>query len=423
MFVDIRLRTTLTNRPLADSSLSQRKQPSFGIYPGATLDTYIYERSISSKSDNYATNSPDTPFESEFSASTFISSALSSDSTETLQSTLDMDGVPHLSQSNPTSLSTQPSYPEQPSSVARDQPIPSRVTNNNLDKIVPPRSFESFTRAPILTSSSLPPSSDMGIVSSNGYSTESAGASINRSSTPFARSRSSTSAEEDEDVVHVTSGIGQRKKAAPLAGFGRGGYDEDNTSSLSPESVAFADGYESAQSFPTAETEYGTDDWRDVAPAASYSTSHDSLYETNNVNSASNNAYRGRENPRPLPVPPCGPRDADLEQWPKKMKSRPPGLAVETQALPNATENSSHPPPSQNPAKSTSANQRLSISIPKRLSPPISDHGHRFTTTTTRCVRWNENLICPSPILPSQRRKGWFNRKGWACLTALVDNG
>ncbi|KAF8633071.1 hypothetical protein AX15_001522 [Amanita polypyramis BW_CC] len=29
-----------------------------------------------------------------------------------------------------------------------------------------------------------------------------------------------------------------------------------------------------------------------------------------------------------------------------------------------------------------------------------------------RCVRWNDNLICPSPVLPSQRREGWFNRRG-----------
>ncbi|KAE9407581.1 hypothetical protein BT96DRAFT_755799, partial [Gymnopus androsaceus JB14] len=29
-----------------------------------------------------------------------------------------------------------------------------------------------------------------------------------------------------------------------------------------------------------------------------------------------------------------------------------------------------------------------------------------------RSVRWNEDLICPSPIFPSQRRKGWFNRRG-----------
>lgn len=34
------------------------------------------------------------------------------------------------------------------------------------------------------------------------------------------------------------------------------------------------------------------------------------------------------------------------------------------------------------------------------------------TAPVPRSVRWCENLICPSPILPSQRRKGWFNRRG-----------
>ncbi|KAF9460287.1 hypothetical protein BDZ94DRAFT_1266489 [Collybia nuda] len=30
----------------------------------------------------------------------------------------------------------------------------------------------------------------------------------------------------------------------------------------------------------------------------------------------------------------------------------------------------------------------------------------------SRNVRWNENLVCPSPIFASQRRKGWYNRRG-----------
>ncbi|KAI6158103.1 hypothetical protein BKA82DRAFT_4066754 [Pisolithus tinctorius] len=34
------------------------------------------------------------------------------------------------------------------------------------------------------------------------------------------------------------------------------------------------------------------------------------------------------------------------------------------------------------------------------------------TAPAPRSVRWCENLICPSPVLPSQRRKGWFNRRG-----------
>ncbi|KAF8880471.1 hypothetical protein CPB84DRAFT_1650501, partial [Gymnopilus junonius] len=36
----------------------------------------------------------------------------------------------------------------------------------------------------------------------------------------------------------------------------------------------------------------------------------------------------------------------------------------------------------------------------------------KTSTPALRSVRWNENLICPSPIFANQRRKGWFNRRG-----------
>lgn len=49
-------------------------------------------------------------------------------------------------------------------------------------------------------------------------------------------------------------------------------------------------------------------------------------------------------------------------------------------------------------------------------SPPQDSTSSRQTSSnsiqTIRSVRWDENLICPSPILPSQRRQGWFNRRG-----------
>jgi hypothetical protein len=46
--------------------------------------------------------------------------------------------------------------------------------------------------------------------------------------------------------------------------------------------------------------------------------------------------------------------------------------------------------------------------VPPRPQTPAQGQG----TTTPRNVRWNENLVCPSPIFPNQRRKGWFNRRG-----------
>jgi hypothetical protein len=42
---------------------------------------------------------------------------------------------------------------------------------------------------------------------------------------------------------------------------------------------------------------------------------------------------------------------------------------------------------------------------------PVESSG-RSSAPLIRSVRWTENLVSPSPILASQRRKGWFNRRG-----------
>lgn len=46
-------------------------------------------------------------------------------------------------------------------------------------------------------------------------------------------------------------------------------------------------------------------------------------------------------------------------------------------------------------------------------TPPLRlPLGGRSSAPLLRSVRWNENLVCPSPIPTCQRRKGWFNRRG-----------
>ena len=42
---------------------------------------------------------------------------------------------------------------------------------------------------------------------------------------------------------------------------------------------------------------------------------------------------------------------------------------------------------------------------------PVESSG-RSSAPLIRSVRWTENLVCPSPVPTSQRRKGWFNRRG-----------
>ncbi|KAK7038855.1 hypothetical protein VNI00_010485 [Paramarasmius palmivorus] len=44
--------------------------------------------------------------------------------------------------------------------------------------------------------------------------------------------------------------------------------------------------------------------------------------------------------------------------------------------------------------------------------PVVNVSATSTATRATHTVRWKQELICPSPILPSQRRKGWFNRRG-----------
>ncbi|KAF9527698.1 hypothetical protein CPB83DRAFT_749381, partial [Crepidotus variabilis] len=46
---------------------------------------------------------------------------------------------------------------------------------------------------------------------------------------------------------------------------------------------------------------------------------------------------------------------------------------------------------------------------PMLIRPPTSG---RNSVPLSRNVRWNENLVAPSPILAPQRRKGWYNRRG-----------
>ena len=45
--------------------------------------------------------------------------------------------------------------------------------------------------------------------------------------------------------------------------------------------------------------------------------------------------------------------------------------------------------------------------------PSMGGGGGRRTMPNARTVRWDDNLICPSPILASQRREGFFNRRGY----------
>ena len=82
---------------------------------------------------------------------------------------------------------------------------------------------------------------------------------------------------------------------------------------------------------------------------------------------------------------------------------------------------SAQPPPLQThfgtalPQRTVSGPSRLVIPSSVSKTLPGVGTGPRSATTPVgaRCVRWDTNLIAPSPIFPRQRRKGWFNRRGY----------
>lgn len=64
--------------------------------------------------------------------------------------------------------------------------------------------------------------------------------------------------------------------------------------------------------------------------------------------------------------------------------------------------------PSSHPPRHPETQRRYSDGdqkLPLRITTSPSKGG-------SRNVRWNENLICPSPITPAEKRIGWFNRRG-----------
>ncbi|KAH9830079.1 uncharacterized protein C8Q71DRAFT_717309 [Rhodofomes roseus] len=53
---------------------------------------------------------------------------------------------------------------------------------------------------------------------------------------------------------------------------------------------------------------------------------------------------------------------------------------------------------------------------PDALAPAMtrstSASAGALTVAARRAVRWTEDLTCPCPVPRSERRKGWFNRRG-----------
>lgn len=79
----------------------------------------------------------------------------------------------------------------------------------------------------------------------------------------------------------------------------------------------------------------------------------------------------------------------------------PPPVAGSTGRRPSTTTPPVTPPGS---TQRSPTGERPSLSRSRSTSP--------VEAAPLKTVRWHEDLICPSPVPPAQRRKGWFNRRG-----------
>jgi hypothetical protein len=83
------------------------------------------------------------------------------------------------------------------------------------------------------------------------------------------------------------------------------------------------------------------------------------------------------------------------------------------QTAPSRSAPPSRETPSLRPLSRSSPPQPLRRSSDEAPAGDITVCGAQGMLSIKRCVRWNDNLICPSPILASQRRKGWYNCRGY----------
>lgn len=115
--------------------------------------------------------------------------------------------------------------------------------------------------------------------------------------------------------------------------------------------------------------------------------------------------------PRLLPVEPQR-RRSDGDQ---PMSS---GLFKRTSAIFHRSSSPENSAPRETPAPRPSRPGTLPLDPQRRRSDGFQSVAPARAPTPvqgapgSRNVRWNETLVCPSPIFASQRRKGWFNRRG-----------
>ncbi|ETW75703.1 hypothetical protein HETIRDRAFT_455408 [Heterobasidion irregulare TC 32-1] len=362
-----------------------RKGPSvthgYGVYPGGSRYTYILEASVSSKSDLQSLSDRMSPHDADddsiMSFSGEISSVRACSSTETLLSTLALTAENHHDDSDvDDALPTHP---------------PSRIVPANLPALIV---AQKSTGSGII---------NLSLPEGSGSSSDSDSDSTAAGEPCRQRTYCSTSAARpDPRQIHPSNAYPARS-AAPAALHRQDMVVRDEQPGSSRQSKLDRPVADGRQAFPPGLSS--------SPPPSPVADRHPELH------SAPPPVRRERREsfsvPAPRPNEPpvlSRPPDARVAGPSSSAPSRPPPQRSRT--LSDQSQRPTLPP--STPAASNRmhpADPRDVVSAPAQI-PQAGAPARPQPILNTRCVRWNENLICPSPIPTHQRRKGWFNRRG-----------
>ena len=384
-----------------------RKGPSvthgYGVYPGGSRYTYILEASVSSKSDLQSLSDRMSPHDADddsiMSFSGEISSVRACSSTETLLSTLALAAENHHDDSDvDDALSTHPPRRIVPANLPA-LIVAQKSTGSGIINLSLPEGARDSGIVLLLACSSFP-------ISGSGSSSDSDSDSTAAGEPCRQRTYSSTSAARpDPRQIHPPNAYPTRSAApAALRRQDMVVRDEQPGSSRQPKlDRPAADG---RQAFPPGLSS--------SPPPSPVADRHPELH------SAPPPVRRERREsfsvPAPRPnEPPVSsrPPDARVAGPSSSAPSRPPPQRSRT--LSDQSQRPTLPPSAPAASNRTHpADPRDVVSAPVQI-PQAGAPARPQPILNTRCVRWNENLICPSPIPTHQRRKGWFNRRGYVC--------
>ncbi|KAH7925065.1 hypothetical protein BV22DRAFT_465046 [Leucogyrophana mollusca] len=328
----------------------------YTIHPGTVADTFIYERSFASKSDLYLpSDMTSDDSESIFSVSTQVSgsSSSSSTSTETPQSTALLQ-------------------------IRTESPVSDRSCS-------PPAYAQRASTYPPMRSYS-PPSSDMAPPSRPHSAGTNRGEYVPYASRPLPTPPVSTRLRKDS-ISLASERVMQPSDVRPRLTSVR----------LGDRPYEHVPGQHAAP-FPSAPAQRSTEDRGYTAPRGTHpstaqdaSNAHTAPAQISRSTSLKRNGSYGVPPPPGLDIV----SSAQREYPPMQMTMSPDDFYED---------DTPHRAPPVVP------HRRNSDGDQPHIMPPMPVRSN--TAPPARSVRWNDNLICPSPILPCQRRKGFFNRRG-----------